>query len=291
MFSGLNSQNPNPLACCYRFWADLSMEENEQLVKHTKELAKRCYERDVLTHTPFLSPADLAAVYDAMRKDGENLQARTFAGAPYVTFGGYEDAERQCLIFLPSYEDADTFLMGEEEESQVVSCLRADPVNRHFADDLTHRDFLGALMNLGIERDRIGDILIEESTGYLFVLKDMADYIRENLTRVRHTMVTLKEIPNRACTARPKFEEIEGSVASERIDAVIGMVFHLSRGKAQELIEAQSVIIDGRTAWSGGYDLKQGARVSVRGQGKFRYLGVVSETRKGRLYVKVQKYV
>ena len=115
--------------------------------------------------------------------------------------------------------------------------------------------------------------------------------ICKELIRIRHTSVKCEIVNATECDIRPDFEEVSGSVASERIDAILAFVYHLSRSEAQKLIEAESVFIDGRTAYSGGYDLKSGARVSVRGHGKFIYLGVDNTTRKGRLFVKVKKFV
>ena len=147
-------------------------------------------------------------------------------------------------------------------------------------------------MNLGIDRGQIGDILIDRAdhSAYVFVLKMMADFICRELCRVKHTTVLAKEVAPGKCTVRSEFEEREGSVASERLDAILAFVYRLARGKAQELIEREAVIVDGRTAFSGGYDLKPGARVSVRGFGKFIYDGVISNTKKGRLYVRVRVF-
>ena len=166
--------------------------------------------------------------------------------------------------------------------------MEVRPVNRKFADELTHRDYLGALMNLGLERDRIGDILTDSENAYLFVMKENAELICSELIRIRHTSVVCHPVPASSCTIRPEFEEREGSVSSERLDAILAMVYHLSRGKAQELVEQELVFVDGRTAFSGGYDLKPGSRVSVRGHGKFQYLGAGAQTRKGRFYAKVK---
>ena len=183
---------------------------------------------------------------------------------------------------------AESFLLQEEAEPEVVSCMEVRPVNRKFADELTHRDYLGALMNLGLERDRIGDILTDSENAYLFVMKENAELICSELIRIRHTSVVCHPVPASSCTIRPEFEEREGSVSSERLDAILAMVYHLSRGKAQELVEQELVFVDGRTAFSGGYDLKPGSRVSVRGHGKFQYLGAGAQTKKGRFYAKVK---
>ena len=106
----------------------------------------------------------------------------------YKIFGGTDDGERVIVRF------------GNEEElgysvDYPIKCLVIRPLMQKFAEDLTHRDFLGALMNLGIKREKLGDIIIHENEGYLFCLEQIADYIVDNLTRVKHTSVTV-EIEN-----------------------------------------------------------------------------------------------
>ena len=280
------------------------MDEKSLLRGRIRELAGAAYQNDYMTHTVFLSASEQALVYDILRADGENPVSEKAYGAPFVVWGGWEESERNVFCFLPSYMDKESLISAEMTEPSVVSCIRITPVNARFADALTHRDYLGALMHLGIERDQIGDILTEHAgdkslegpekggreQAYVFVLKDMAQTICHDLTQVRHTTVTVSEVAPVQCTVRPAFTVEEGSVASERLDAVLAFVYRLSRGKAQELVAAEQVFIDGRTAYSAGYDLKPGSRVSVRGHGKFVYEGQVHTTRKGRLYVRVKKY-
>ena len=338
------------------------MNEKEILTKRVNELAQRAYQNGYVTHTQFLMAAEQTDFLetagvpagwkgtgadksgDEKAEDGgPRASSRelhgSYHGTEWVLYGGWEEAERKTLCFLPDYLDAESFLMGEQSEPQVVACMGVKAVNRRFAEELTHRDYLGALMNLGIERDRIGDILVagrkqtdaadasygqmdrtdirngqingadtrksvtevknpadrggaknpqNDAMAYLFVMKENAELIASELIRIRHTSVTCREVPADACTIRPEYEEREGSVSSERLDAILAMVYHLSRGKAQELVEAEQVFVDGRTAYSGGYDLKPGSRVSVRGHGKFQYLGTGAQTKKGRYYAKVK---
>ena len=134
-------------------------------------------------------------------------------------------------------------------------------------------------------RETAGEPLTEREKK---LMKENAELICSELIRIRHTSVVCHPVPASSCTIRPEFEEREGSVSSERLDAILAMVYHLSRGKAQELVEQELVFVDGRTAFSGGYDLKPGSRVSVRGHGKFQYLGAGAQTRKGRFYAKVK---
>lgn len=269
------------------------MAENTQLTKRVKELSRKAYQDNYVTHTQFLSASEQADFLEAAGKNAvdpadSSQSSGRFQGVPWILYGGWEEAERRVLCFLPDYLDAESFRLQEDAEPEVLCCLEVRPVNRKFADALTHRDYLGALMNLGLERDRIGDILTDGEVAYLFVMRENAELIEDELIRIRHTSVRCRRLPASSCTIRPVFEEKEGSVASERLDAILAMVYHLSRGGAQELIENEAVFVDGRTAFSGGYDLKPGSRVSVRGHGKFQYLGAGATTRKGRIYARVK---
>ena len=269
------------------------MEEKSRdfLAGRVKDLAARAYMNNFITHTDFLSVSELAMFHQILASEGVSSNVHEYCGARYVIYGGFEDAERAMICFLPEYLDEETFLLSEKNEQTVLSCVSIKPVNARFADELNHRDYLGSLMNLGIERDQLGDILTAENKAYVFATTEIAQMICKELIRIRHTSVKCEIVNASECDIRPVFEEVSGSVASERIDAILAFVYHLSRSEAQKLIEAESVFIDGRTAYSGGYDLKSGARVSVRGHGKFIYLGVDNTTRKGRLFVKVKKFV
>ena len=255
------------------------MDEKELIRARLTELDRLAYERNILKTSGFLSYAEQQA-YHQLQKAGSFLTPTHFLG------GGYEESERAAAFFLPDYMDK------AEAEGAKIAVLKAEVPGEKYAEELTHRDYLGALMNLGIDRGQIGDILIDrtDSSACCFVLKTMTGYICRELCRVKHTTVLAAEIPPGKCTVRPEFEEREGSVASERLDAVLALVFRLARGKAQELIDREAVIVDGSTAHSGGFPLKAGSRVSVRGFGKFIYAGVVTSTKKGRLLVHVKVF-
>ncbi|MBQ6364087.1 MAG: RNA-binding protein [Lachnospiraceae bacterium] len=285
------------------------MADKDYLAGRVRELAQRTWQNDFLTHTAFLTLAEQARIrgiagYGAaalpVTGDGQCLTG-ALAGVPFVLYGGFEEAERRVLCFLPSYLEAEDFAMSAGE---TVSCIEVRPLNVRFADKLTHRDFLGALMNLGLERDQIGDIVVrrggegEEQAksggtdcAYIFAISDAAEVICSELTRVKHTSVMGKVVPAGECVVRPAFEIREGSVASERLDAVLAFVFRLSRQAAQDKVAAEEVFVDGVTASSAGMSLKTGSRVSLRGCGKFVYEGELHETRKGRCFVRVKLFV
>ncbi|MCR5402611.1 MAG: RNA-binding protein [Butyrivibrio sp.] len=266
------------------------MDNDRLLLGRIRDLARRTSEQNYITHTDFLSRSELSEAMSACAANGLITGTDQIDFVTFVKYGGTPDSDRAMICFLPSYLDKESFLRQADEEGVILCCIRIEPVNKRFADELTHRDYLGALMNLGIERNRIGDILTDSSKAYIFVTTDVADLICDELIRIRHTTVKCTRVPPQSCDITPSFKEIEGTVSSERLDAILALVYKLSRGKAQELIESEAVSVDGKISFSGGYDLKAGSVVSVRGHGKFIYLGTEKSTRKGRLLVKIKLY-
>ena len=150
-----------------------SEKELQQLKKRILELARKSYEHNIYTYTGFLSMAEQDVFFGMLPELG---------GAVYGLFGGRQDCERRMLRF--GSEDA----LGYGEDFPIV-CLSVRPLAEKFADDMTHRDFLGAVMNLGIDRSTVGDILLEGKSAYLFCTDKIAPYLKEHLDRVKHTKV------------------------------------------------------------------------------------------------------
>lgn len=247
--------------------------EDALLKKRFLELAEICYQRDIPSHTEFLTLNE-QTIFQSIRRELPSIR--------FVLVGGYESAERKIVCFLPSYED--------ETVISPISIIKAEPTSLRFAQPLTHRDYLGALMNLGIERGLIGDILMNETGCFIFCLDKMADYIVSEWNKVAHTPITCEIITDPTFDVTPHYEEISGSVASARLDNLVSLVFKTSRTKAVSYIEDEKVFIDGKMVHSPGTQLKTGEIVSVRGLGKFLYTGIQTETKKGRLFVTVKKY-
>ena len=249
-------------------------DKDEQLLKkRISELAALCYQRDIRSYTDFLTLNE-QTIFHSMK--------RTLPPVTWLMGGGYETAERKIVCFLPSYED--------ETADLPISILEAVPASPRFAEALTHRDFLGAIMNLGISRSCIGDILMNENGCFIFCLEKMAPFLIQELKMVRHTQVSCRPA-TQALAAAPNCETVSGSVASPRLDSVISLVFKTSRSKTLPFIEGERVFIDGRLCISPGRQLKEGEIISVRGLGKFRYTGAGHQTKKGRLFVNAEKYI
>lgn len=258
------------------------MEKEETLLrKRFIELSNLAYQRGIVTYSDFLNLNELNILHTTPKD--------SFA-VPYRTFGGYAFSERQMAAFLP---DAFYMYMEEDEsrQSYPLKVVQITPLNAKYAEELGHRDYLGALLNLGIERSKLGDIIIQENAAYVFVKESLADFLTEELTRIRHTTVMAKVSDSAEFEYVPRFEEIRGTVASVRLDSLLSLAYNSSRSKLTALIEAGKVYANGKLITSNGYHVKENDIISVRGMGRFQYKGMISETKKGRCYVSVHKYV
>ena len=258
------------------------MEKEETLLrKRFVELSNTAYQRGITTYSDFLNLNELNILH-ATPKD--------LFPAPYRTFGGYIQSERQMAAFLP---DAFSLYMDEKEIHQMypMQILKITPVHVKFAEELGHRDYLGALLNLGIERTKIGDILVQEKTAYVFVHESMADFLVKELVKVRHTVVLPSIEDSADFVYEPKFEVIRGTVSSVRLDALLSLAFQSSRSKLTPLIEGGRVYVNGKLITSNGYEPKEGDIISVRKKGRFIFDGVSRRTKKGRLGVRILLYI
>lgn len=249
------------------------MEKEELFEKRMLELSKKAYYKSILTFSDFLDLNEQNKLHSLARKE-EGVQIRTF--------GGYESAERQMAAFVP-----DAFCY---EQDYPIACLKIVPLNKKFSDTLSHRDYLGAILNLGIERSKIGDILIDEEGAYVFCHETMCGFLTEEICRIRHTSVLAKRVTEEAQLPKPKREEVSGTVASPRLDSIIALAFGTSRSSMISFIEGQKVFVNGKSVVSNGYVMKEGDIVSVRGKGKFQFGSVTNKTKKNRYHVVLYKY-
>lgn len=259
--------------------------ESKLLEKRFADLSRTAYQRDIITYSDFLNLNEQNILH-TMPKD--MLSSR------YISFGGYALAERQIAAFIP---DALYLRWGKDEIDPreigfPITALKISPLNKKFAEDLTHRDYLGTVLGLGIERDKTGDIVrAEDGAAVFFIHSSMEGFVREQLTRVRHTMVRAEAVPLPPDEYTPEYEEIKGTVASVRLDSLLSLAFSSSRTKLTGLIEGAKVFVNGRLITSNGYQVKEGDIISVRGMGKFYYAGSGAKTKKNRIYVMIRKYV
>ena len=200
-------------------------------------------------------------------------------------FGGYADAERRMLVFLPDYLD-ESYL--QEEDSPLV-CLRA---TFYEGDSPTHRDFLGALMGAGIGRETVGDILVGNGSCDFFVTAEIAPYVEQNFDSAGRTKLRLERIDlAQVSVPEPEVKEIRDTLASLRLDSVISAGFRIGRSTACEYVTAGKAAIDGLPCEKPDRTVTEGATVSVRGLGKIKLVTVNGQTKKGRISVVIYRYV
>ncbi|MBR1408910.1 MAG: hypothetical protein IJ573_08460 [Clostridia bacterium] len=216
--------------------------------------------------TRFLDPADLAEAKSV-------LQGRTL---DFVSWGGYEGAERQIGCFCPAGETP------EPEEFPVV-CLRS-AYNSRFAS-ISHRDVLGAYMALGLTRNCLGDIIVGDTDVFLFVEKASAPYIEEQFESAGRVHLAFRQTDPAGMLPEPKGSYFRAVIPSLRLDAAVAAAFKTSRTKAAEWIRAGGVKVDHLVCEKTDHGVAAGTLLSVRGQGRARLTSVDGTTRKDRIGV------
>ena len=245
----------------------------EAPLRHLLDLLVRSERTGQWCYSGFLSPAE----------QEDLLRCSETAGIPFFLTGGYEGAERKILA------------AGNEEEAgpaePPIRVISVKPRSLKFAEELTHRDYLGAILGLGIERSLVGDILVRDKQAWFFCLDSIAELLAANLEQVRRTAVAAKIVPPDIPELQPKYETLRLNVASERLDAVTAAFAGVSRGQAGALFAAEKVMVNGRVILDKGARLKEGDILTVRGVGKAVYDGIEQETKKRRLWVCLRKRV
>lgn len=250
-------------------------EDSELLKKRFKELANKSYNAGIFVFTDFLGLAELST-FSEIKKEISFVEFKEFGGA---------EGTQRVMIRFGSPGD-----VGYEIPFP-ISIIKAEPVSMKFADKLTHRDFLGAILNLGIERSTLGDIVIIDNVGYFFAKEDIADYIVSSLSKVKHTDMKLKIIEELPDCDLYKTEPRRIQANGERLDAVIAKVFGMSREDSQTLFKKKLVFADGKNIENTSYIPKSGEVISVRGFGRMIYRGCDSFTKKGKMNITVDLYV
>lgn len=230
--------------------------------------------RNIPANTCFLSPR-------------EQEMARYLFGVEtgLLFFGGYGDAERKMLVYLPDYLEEESLY---EEDAPMV-CLRAT----FFEDDtLTHRDFLGALMGAGIARETVGDICVGKGSCDFFVTTEIAPYIEQNFLSAGRTRLHLARVAlHDAQIPEPEIKEIKDTVASLRLDSVISSGFRIGRSLAAQYIGAGKAAIDGLPCEKPDKAVAEGMKISVRGLGKIKLASVNGYTKKDRISITIHRYI
>ena len=247
------------------------MNENDILIARMNDLAIRAIKTGFAA-SKFLTPAESQSLigHFSRRRD-----------AVLTVDGGFEGAERVRAVFTnPDW--------GGYERADLFTALK---VAHRPQDTLGHRDILGALMALGIERDTIGDIVIDEATAAFVCLPELGGYIIDNFTKAGRVGLEISAIGLDELPAREEELTIKtDTVASLRLDAVLSAAFGMSRTKAAELIIAGRVSLSHQVCLRTDKEVGENSLLSVRGLGRAKLLEIGGVSRKGRSFIKIGVY-
>lgn len=259
--------------------------EKEELIIKKKliESAQLAFEKEIVVYTDFLGLAEQNLFYSLVKE---------FPAITYSCYGGTTEAERFCIAF-DGREAVPVLKQTEAEEYYLfpIVCICITPSSLKYGEVLTHRDYLGALLHLGITRAKIGDIYIKEKHAYVFCTASIAEFICNELSTVKHTPVRCKIATPEEELLQPEFKEITGTVASLRLDALLSVAFQNSRSSLSALIDGAKTYVNGRLITKAGMQLEENDIVSVRGMGRFAIKEIKNKTKKGRIVVIINKYI
>lgn len=239
----------------------------KRFLGHIQELAERSLSEQAPQWTQFLEPPSRAEAEAVLR---------WVSGVRFNSFGGYPKSERRRLVIYPDYYIVET----------IEPALVFLEITGNLPGELTHRDYLGALLALGIKRDKIGDLLVASDRGQVVMVPELADFVRLNLVEVGKAKVTVTAIePEQLNLPDRREKEIRTTVASLRLDALAALGFGDSRTKMAREIKAERVKVNWKPVKSPDLELAPGAVISIRGRGRVEFREVTGTSKKGRLGV------
>lgn len=240
------------------------------LTARAEDAVRLCERQYAVKVVGFLTPAEAAVIK-------KNIHS---SDAVLSFYGGYPDAERRLFVAMPEYAE-------EKERDELISVIEITGRN---IGGLTHRDYLGSLLGLGIKREKLGDIIVTEERCLIFVLSDIADYIIGNLEKIGRCGVRVR-LADRSEIVLPerRVERIETTVAALRLDCVTAAALKTSRSKALPYITAKKVSVNWEEKENPAAPVKAGDVLSIRGEGRFRLCEEMNETKKGRLGICIEK--
>lgn len=249
-----------------KIWYDTHMDELFR--RRLLDLSGRSERSGIITHTAFLTPEEQAETEDFFRRRPET---------PFF-FGGYEGAERRMAFFLPD---------GEEDTKAFIECLRITGD----VGSLAHRDYLGAVLSLGLEREAVGDILPGE-TGYLFCEPAAAAVIERELIKIgRQNVKAAYASAEQMPVPEARVKELRFTVRSLRLDAVAAGLFSLSRSETAERIERGDCSMNHRPVLKPDAAVKEGDTIILRGEGKGTLKEIGGHTKKDRIFITCEKRI
>ena len=257
--------------------------EQSDFIKRITDLRERAEKTASVTHSSFLTPAEQMYV--------EQIAQQNNGDVSVILFGGADFCERKMAFFLPYYITSEDFLETEKEDAECNEYLTAIRIKSYFGQP-EHRDYLGAVLALGIERDRIGDVVVLDDTAYVFCVRSVAGLILNELEKVGRCGIKTFEVGLAQVPAPVRqIKTMTFTVKSLRLDAVAGEIFGISRTQTAELIRLGLVSLNYNVCVKTDAQINEGDVISIRGKGKGCVKEVGGKSRKDRLFIIAEKYI
>lgn len=253
----------------------LNMAESDEekiLLSRIIDILTATEEKNIIRNSQFLNGHEI----NLAKKVADNFSVL------YGFFGGYDEAERCMLVSYPDF-------LYPENEDVPIKVIKAQTKNK---SRLSHRDYMGAVLNLGIKREKIGDIVVCDDCGYIFCADDIADYIVSQIEKIGNCGVVLSVSDFGNVSVPPKqFKEITDSVSSLRLDALVSAATGLSRADASALIQRGGVSVNWEVKDKNDFKPCEGDMLSVHGHGRILFYKVGGNSKKGRTFVTLRRYI
>lgn len=211
------------------------------------------------------------------------LAQQKFRETKHLLYGGYEDAERRIMVFLPEYYDD----IPQDEDPLSVLHITVPRGSKK----LTHRDYLGSILALGVDRSVVGDIIVNDSGADIIVLKSMEEFFLANYEKAARANLSVSIIPASELVLKsPEITEKKDTVASLRLDNIVSSAFNLSRTKAQDAVKEGIVFVNGFQCTKPDHVMEQGDKLVLRGHGKVILKDIGKVTKKDRIFITLSVY-
>ena len=265
------------------------MNKSEILTKYTKQDDKLLVSRLIdkieqanktnkITYTDFLNSYEKNITLKILLKENIN----------YIFYGGYEGAEREICIIYPQKFTKEIVIENIKNEIKIIRIILPNMLKGKYM----HKDYLGGLMKLGIKREKLGDIIVDDNGADIIVKNEMTKYVEneiKKLTRFSKSKITIENIEN-IKTIQKEMKELEVIVSSLRLDCIVSELAGTSRSKANEIIREQRVFINYETEENNSRTLKEGDILTIRGKGKFIVDNVSGYTKKNKIVLRILQY-
>lgn len=246
--------------------------EDRLLASHIADLLEVCKKKHISRFSAFLDERQAVLAENVLN---------SFKSDNYIFWGGFDNAARTVLGIFPHYAEPET---DDFPVEAIVFEYKKE-------QQLTHRDFLGAIMSCGINRNMVGDIIVNAGYTVAFVYKTVANAVISDISKIGSVGVNVYFEKTPAINVQTSFKEINGTVSSMRTDCILSLATKLSREKTSQLIRSGNVTVNYTNAVSISAEMKAGNVFSIRGYGKYILDEINGKTKKDRIHIKIKKYI